>query len=137
MSFSRLAGIFLMSLFFCACDKRTDKETAKLTSYSSLRDQVVKRAEKGELTANSAGVISLPSELKTVSNDAHAYISKDVSAGLMVAFNVSINPNRKEFLLYAERGLPKDVKAVHVGPLNLTVAGKGEDHWYRTIAHGS
>lgn len=136
MNFSRLAWICLLPIFLSsACGHKPDaKETASLTSYESIREKVIDRAEKGELSPNASGIISLPNELKAASNDAQAYMSKDANAGLMIAFNVSMNPYRKEFLLYAERDLPPNAKAVKVGPLNLTVAAKGDDHWYRTIA---
>lgn len=136
MSFSRLAWICLLPIFLCsACGKRENKETGQLIAFTSLREKVVERVEKGKLTPNASGIILLPNELKAASNDAQVSISKDANAGLLIAFNMSINPHRKEYLLYAEHDLPQNVKTVRVGPLNLTVEGKGSDHWYRTLAH--
>jgi len=135
MNFSRLVWICLLPVILSsACGKPEDKENGQLISFTSLRDKVVERVEKGELTPNSSGIVSLPDDLKAASNDAQVFVSKDANAGLLIAFNMSINPHRKEYLLYAERDLPQTVKTVQVGALNLTVAGKGGEHWYRTVA---
>jgi hypothetical protein len=135
MNFFRLLWICVLPIVLCsACGKDESKENGQLISFTSLRDKVVERARNGELIPNSSGIISLPSELKAASNDAQAYMSNDANAGLLIAFNMSINPHRKEYLLYAERDLSQAVNTIQVGTLNLTVAGKGEEHWYRTIA---
>jgi hypothetical protein len=135
MNFSRLFWICVIPIVLCpACGKDESKENGQLISFTSLRDKVVERAGNGELTPSSSGIISLPSDLKAASNDGQAYMSKDANAGLLIAFNMSINPHRKEYLLYAERDLPQNSTSIQVGPLNLTIAGKGDDHWYRTIA---
>lgn len=117
-----------------ACGKREEKQTVPLTPYASLRDQVVDLIKNEKLTPDASGVAQLPKELQAASNDAQVHIAKDVSAGLLVAFDMSISPRRKEYLLHAERDLPETVKTLRVGSLDLNVAGKGENHWYHTIA---
>ena len=134
LRWARISLVLVLVCSACSNSRDKDKQSGQLTSYTSLRDEVVKRVQNGQLSPDGTGVIILPEQLNAASNDAQVYLSKRPNAGLLIAFNVSINAYRREYLLYAERDLPERTKNVKVGPLELNLVGKTQSNWYRAIA---
>lgn len=121
-------------MIFAGCGKRTDHvpETAvELTDYSSLRAEVVKRVQSGEIKPDVAGVVVLPQKLSRASVDGRAYVSSSSTSGQLIAFKSMSGKNFGGGVLYAEKDLNKDSVNIQVGPLALAVRGKIGEHWYR------
>src|SRR5215831_9683390 len=129
---------FLTAIFCFGCGKPAPQNTATLTPYDDLRQQVVDRIQKGAITADSAGVAALPDDLKDAAPDSHVTVAQDPALGLLVAFDLSINPSgRAEYLIYSEKDISDPTQSLSLGNLRLRVEHKSRSHWYQAIRSGA
>ena len=132
-------GRLWLSCFFAAalltgCDKSAQPATGQITPYEDLRQQVVDRVQKGVITPDAAGIAILPDDVKDAAPDSRVIVAHDPALGLLVAFNLSINPSsRPEYLIYSEKDIQDQTKAITVGSLQLNIGRKSKDHWYQAV----
>jgi len=81
LRWARISLVLVLVCSACSNSKDKDKQSGQLTSYASLRDEVVKRVQNGQLSPDGTGVIILPEQLNAASNDAQVYLSKKPNAG--------------------------------------------------------
>ena len=119
-----------MLLFGCSKRKEAGTE-GEFIDYTSLRADVVKRVQSGEIKPDEAGVVVLPQKLNMASVDGRAYVSKSPTSGQLIAFKSMAGKIFGEGILYAEKGISKDTTDIQVGPFTLAIRGRINEHWYR------
>ena len=131
-----LLAICLSGLVGAAgCGKNDSAQTSPaggLPDYASVRNEVIKRVQNGTIEPDAAGLANLPPGLELASTTGKTFVAKDPNAGLLVLFNATEGVRGTVGLLYAEKPLALKTR-LKVGPVQLTVDVKNDDHWYGAL----
>ena len=124
-----LAGVLAVG-----CGNSGQQASVTLMPYDALRQKVVESVEKGLIVPDAAGFATLPDDLKDAAPDSRVVIAHDPAFGLLVGFNLSINPGGwGDYLVYSEKDIPGRTGPIRLGNLQLNVGHKSRNHWYQAV----
>ncbi len=136
---ARLAALvgFLGAMVVSAsgCRKQSEATTGQAnTDYASVRQQVVRRVEAGEIKPDVTGKANLPAEFQSASMNGQVWAGENADAGWLVGFPIG-NWKTVDLLLYAEKPVMEGKKTLQMGATELTLARHVGGKWYEAYAN--